>query len=672
MNNYNVTSLARSSGHPKSLIEKKIWLGEIPVTNGLIEEDASERILEERRKYISLAEYAAGRISDSFAGKSKDKEKLLSFLEDNGFFGIRHIAFSDILMGTKTDCLYFERKDLPYLDECLEEFFEGLSFTGKDRVDRMMAKAKKAHPATCKMLEAFTETCMEGRNDYPPSYVDFVRAMTHLPDLPDLETSDIKEYLKRDLSRSCKEYIVRFLNESRARIPVKYGDVVLKAAPRNSIPSYTNETYISLMKCIFNSEYIDDHKMIEKALAYHLYAEAWLYIALFAACGWRAADVCRGWRYLRLHEREETLFGIDRSTLYDDLLNDKIPDKVYEDVCIYCISDVDASGSLPEKNNLLNPPPLRAVIRPELRTFYGMLTLIGEAHMLRTGDGYMKPNRAFDYQNKVLLRKFFGKEIIEILHGENIQSRRLNKVFLQGTEDAARKNGNSGIMAAMAAGYARNHTSMDTIMHYISDHQLTGETAEMVAYFMMERGVFGFLYYQTLLLAYPETLKKLPMEKQNELIAIMDEKPLELELKQSEIAGRRYIQEQYKKGNTEAVTKMMETMLEISQGRGKAKDKGLYCLKRARGEACHHPEYESCLAGCCPYMVFTSMALIPLLKVLKSYMDKAATDIKAKAVLNKVMIPFYQDIINRLARTANLDRADGEGIKKIMKEVLDG
>ena len=71
-------------------------------------------------------------------------------------------------------------------------------------------------------------------------------------------------------------------------------------------------------------------------------------------------------------------------------------------------------------------------------------------------------------------------------------------------------------------------------------------------------------------------------------------------------------------------------------------------------------------------MVFTSMALIPLLKVLKSYMDKAATDIKAKAVLNKVMIPFYQDIINRLARTANLDRADGEGIKKIMKEVLDG
>ena len=672
MSRYNVSSLVRASGYPKSLIDKKIWMGKIAVSGGLIEENASKRILEERRKYISLAEYASSRVSGSFAGKSADREKLIAFLEDNQHFGLNHLDFTDILMGTETDHVFFERDDLPYLDECLDEYFEGLSITGKDRVEGMLSAAGRSHPVTCRMLKAYTETQMASREDYPPSYVSFVRAMTVLPDLPELETVDVKRYLRKDLSFTCKEYIVRFLNDSRTKMPVKYGDIALKTAPRNSIPSYTSETYFKLMRCVFNNTYIDDHKMIEKALENHLYAEAWLYIALFAACGWRAADVCRGWKYLRLHERKETLFGINRDTLRDDLLYDRIPDKVYEDVCIYCISGVDASGQLPSKTCLSDPAPLRAVIRPELRTFYGMLTLIGEAHMLRSGDGYMQPERAAQYQNKVTLKEFFGPEIVEILHGENIQSRRLNKVFLQGTEDAARKNGNSGLMAAMVAGYARNHTSMDTITHYINDHQFNGETAEMVIYFMMERGVFGFMYYQTILLAYPEALKKLPMKKQNELLALMDEKPLELELKQAEIAGQRYIQEQYKKGNTDTAVQMMKTMLEISQGRGKAKDEGLYCLKRARGEACCHPEYGSCLAGCCPYMVFTQIALIPLLKVLRSCMDEAERDIKAKAVLDKVMIPFYQDIINRLVRTANVDRAEADGIKKIMGEVLNG
>ena len=672
MNSYNVTSLARESGHPKTLINKKIWSGEIPVRDGLIDHNASERILEERRKYISLAEYAFDRVSGSFTGKSTDREKLLFYLESNQYFGLRHLEFSEILMGTKIDAVFFERADLPYLDECLEDYFEGLSITGKDRVKEMLGRAEKTHPVTHRLLKAFTETCMDGREDYPPSFVAFVRAMSVLPDLTDLETSEIKRYLKRDLSLTCKEYIVRFLNECRTEAPVKYGDISLKTAPRKSIPSYTRETYTEIMRCVFNNAYIEDHHMIKKALENHIYAEAWLYIALFAACGWRAADVCRGWKYLRLHEREETLFGIDRDTLYDDLMYDRIPDEVYEDVCTYCISDVDASGQVPGKTSLLNPPPLRVVIRPELKTFYGMLTLIGEAHMFRCGDGYMKPGRASQYQSKVTLKEFFGPEILEILHGNNIQSRRLNKVFLQGIEESARKNGNSGLLATMVAGYARNHTSMDTITNYLDDHQFNGETAEMVLYFMMERGVFGFLYYQTLLLAYPEALKKLPMEKQNELIALMEEKPLELELKQAEIAQQRYIQDQYKKGNTDVAVQLMKTMLEISQGRGKAKDDGLYCVRRARGEACQHPEYKSCLAGCCPHMVFTTMALVPLLKVLKSCMEEAKHDIKAKAVLEKVMIPFYQDIINRLARTAHMDKADSEGLKKIMVEVLNG
>ena len=536
----------------------------------------------------------------------------------------------------------------------------------------MLANAAKSHPETVRYLREYTGIYMKDKSDYPPSYVAFVRVMLSIPDIIALKTDDVRKSLKMKMSGACKDYIVRFLNFCKPKCPVKYGDIAIKAAPKRSMPSYCRETYFELMKCVFNNDYIEEQKMIDKALEKHLYAEMWLYIALFVVCGWRAADICKGWKYLCLYKREDTLFGINKDTLYDDILYDRIPDKVYDDVCKFCISSVEVAGQLPDKTDLLSPPPLRVVIRPELRTFFGMLTLIGEAHMLTSGDGYMKPGRAKEYQKKVNLRAFFGDNFVDILHGENIQSRRLNKVFLQGTEESARKNGNSGLMAAMVAGYARNHTSLDTIVHYLRDHQMNGETAEMVLYFMMERGVFGFLYYQTILLAYPEALKKLPMDKQNELIAIMEETPLELELNQAELDEQYYIQDQCEKRNGDIVEQQMKEMLEVSQGRGKAKDEGLYCKMRARGEACVHPEYNSCLAGCCRHMIFTADALIPLLKVLKSCLDEGLHDPKMEAVFNNIMMPFYNDVIERLIRKMGLSEEDIDGIDQIAAEVLNG
>ena len=164
----------------------------------------------------------------------------------------------------------------------------------------------------------------------------------------------------------------------------------------------------------------------------------------------------------------------------------------------------------------------------------------------------------------------------------------------------------------------------------------------------------------------------MPLKKQNELIELMDEKPLELELKQAVLAEQLYIKEKFGQGKKEVVDRIMLDMLEISQGRGKAKDLGLYCLKRARGEACLHPEYASCLAGCCPYMVFTRAALIPLLEVLQSCAEKAKRDPKARAVLEKVMVPQYQDIINGLVRKTDMSKEDRLGIEKIIDEVLHG
>ena len=305
--------------------------------------------------------------------------------------------------------------------------------------------------------------------------------------------------------------------------------------------------------------------------------------------------------------------------------------------------------------------------------FYGLLTLIAETHMLRSGDGYMKPQRASLYQNKMQLRDFFGRPMWDILGGQNIQSRRLNKDFLQGVEKAAREQGCGGVMASAVASYARNHTSLNTIRTYLQDHRLTGENADMVLYYMMERGVFGFELYQTLITAYPDAMRRLTLKEQNQVIEQMNVTPLQLEEAESGVRSILAIQTEFKNGNDTAVLQMLKTMYEITQNRGQGKDHGVYCLLRAERMACQHAEWDSCLANGCPYLVFTKIGYLPLLRILLKYQTEANKgNKKAQTVLQQVLIPRYQKILNQLMKDMNMSKEDRNGLKLIMRETLNG
>ena len=672
MSGMTVAETVRTTGYPKTLINKKIWSGEIVLNeDGLIPEDTAERMLRDKTVYVSLAEYAKERTGGSFNGKkASERRKLLNHMEKKGFFGARNFSWGEILMGTETDGRFFLREELPVLDEGTAGFFRDYGVSEDDKIEAIIVSAERSGKRiSCSFLRRFMadEFIEKGAT---PAVSGFVRAVSEMPDLPYVTPADIGEALKSGLSVTAKERLVKFLNYCRSKTAVKYGEAALNQPEARPVPAYSDETYAALMRCIFNAEYIDEHRMIEKALGNHLFAETWLYVSLFLTCGWRAADICRGWKYPRLPEREDGFLGISMETLYEDLLEDRLPDEVYESVCRYCLSGVDAAQALPSKTANKNPTVLTDVITPGLHSFYGLLTLIGEAVVLRTGDGYMKENRTSEYQNKVTLREFFGPEILEIIHGENLQSRRLNKVFLQGVEKAARDGGAGGLMASAVASYARNHTSLDTITTYLRDHRFTGETAEAVVYFMMERGVFGFEYYQAILTAYPEAVRTLPVARQSELISMAESAPMELELAENGMLAQEQVKQAFLRGDEAGLTEILKSMLEISQGRGAAKDEGIHCLLRAKGIACENPEYGSCLANGCRHLVFTRYGFVPLTKTLREWIGRASADPKDAAVLNKVILPRYRNVLNAVMNAAGTAREDRAGIKMIMGEIL--
>lgn len=628
-----------------------------------------DTVMQEQKAYISFREFAAQPRGDRYDGSTSSKNKLLDELELHDYFGVTIVESEDLLIGTAKDIVFFLRSDLPKLEDHLSRYFGLFALKEEEKVEHLLND--QGHLDTKKCIRKYLEWKMIEK-EITPSFTEFVSIALSLPDLPKIEDRDIMRVLARPMSTTAKIFLIDFLNYARCHTnKVKYSQLKQKKRESEPIPAYSDETYLAMAKCIFNSKYIDQHKMIERALDNHLYIEMWLYLALHFCCGWRAADICRGWRYLCLREKPENLYGINTETLYDDILNDRISDDVYEDACKYATKSIELSGQRHSKTAGPNTPQLAISIAPELSAFFGLLTLISEAVMLRTGDGYMQPNRESLYQKRSVYRHFFGEELYEVLHGRNIQSRRLNKDYLQGIEENARQTGCGSLMASALASFARSHSNLDTIAHYLNDHKLNAENADMVLYFMLERGVFGFELYQTLLTAYPESMKKLPMQKQNEIMAAIADNPYQIELAQSGQAAMIHLRNRFENGDNEQVLNILKGMYEISQGRGKAKDEGIHCLCRAKGMPCAYPEFGSCLANTCPYLVFTRYGYKALLKTIREY-KKAADEgnNKMDSVLQNVIMPRFRDILNSLMREVQMNREERQGLQKMLKGAL--
>lgn len=669
---YSVAEAMKLTRHSRSVINLAVRNEKICLVNGKVKESDVKRMVQEKESYISLMEYAISRSNERFNGKiARYRNCLQETLGRNQFFGIPTFRPETILMGTERDMIYFLRKDIPVLDEGLSEYFDLFEMPEREKMEYLM-KITSGHSHTKEYIRKYIRNEMFEK-EIKPSFTDFVKRILLLPDVDVLTDEDIRKELESVEITETKMYIVRWLNFVRRRRNVMYGEIRIKQKESVSVPAYSMDTYFALARCFFNAEYIHEHDMIRKALDNHKYAEMWLYLTLFYTCGWRAGDVCNGWRYLRLKDHPEGRFGLDPGTLYEDILYDRIPDETYENVCKYALGSIEVSGELASKTANIGTHPLLAVVTPELHAFYGLLTLIAESHMLRSGNGYMSEKRIPEYQNKRGLKLFFGPDIERILHGENIQSRRLNKDYLQAVESEGRKEGYGGILTSALASYARNHVNTDTIKVYLKDHNLTGETADVVLYFMAERGVFGFELYQTLITAFPDAMNRLSMKEQNRIMEQMKVTPLLLEQSHSGLLASETVKESFMDGDETMALEMLKNMYEISQMKGKGKDTGIYCLKRAAGKACIYPEWNSCIANACPYLVFSRYGFMPLLKVLKEYQEKADNgNIKARSVLKEVLIPRYQKIINRIIKEFNLDQEERIGLKQLMTEVLHG
>lgn len=131
------------------------------------------------------------------------------------------------------------------------------------------------------------------------------------------------------------------------------------------------------------------------------------------------------------------------------------------------------------------------------------------------------------------------------------------------------------------------------------------------------------------------------------------------------------LKDSFESGDNEKVLGVLKGMYEISQGRGKAKDEGIHCSCRARGNPCAYPEYDSCLANACPHLVFTRYGYRALLEVIYEYKVGAdAGDGKKAAVLQQIIMPNFRDVINALMKEVNMNKNERAGMRLMLEEVV--
>ena len=666
-----ITQVAREVGCTPRYISDLVEQGKLHLVCGKISSSDFLGMKLEKDRYISLREYALSHDSERFQGKkAHDRDALCECLITHDYYGVRHYDPTQLLYGDINEAVYFSREDVNVLDQHLKKFFIEYGLSEAQKVFRLM-EMTEGHERTKEALKAFTaETFVDGT--ITPSYTEFVEAILQRPDITCLTAEQLNEIVKQLKSKRAKKYLKKF-NEYSSRV---YGGnnvtINVRQNKGQGLVAYKYDTVVQLFQCIFNESYNSENKMIEKAIANPLFAEAWLFHALCFTCAQRASDIARSFCYLDSRKYPKEI-DISWESLAEDILSNKISEDKYEAVCQYSVKAFEISGFVPSKISEHSPPPLRAAIFPELYSFFGKLILIAESHHRRNGKGYMKPERFAKYNNRLIMHDFYGKGMDDALKGQNLQTIRLNKAFLQAIEKEARDDGCGSIKPGMIASFARSHKNLNTIKAYLQDHTFESLTPEDIMFFMMEREAFGFEAYNTLVTAYPDEFTRLPIKAQNEIMKKLQMAPLNIEIVQSGIQVQQYIQNNFLKGKVGELRMILKQLFEISQGRGRAKDEGIYCTLRAINKVCINPAAQSCIASCCEYSVFTAHGYYALLAVLKDYYEEARHgNRKAESVLNELLMPRYRNILNNLMDDVKMAPDERQALKLMMKEYFYG
>lgn len=576
------------------------------------------------------------------------KIRLTDFLEDNDWFGIEPVW--------EDGALYVRKADADMIFPRIETYFKHSGLNDTDKVSLLTGMYSERFPDSAPKLSEFVDEF-----SVPDTMVyhllDFL-LIFQKKDFCIMSDNDVKELMKytyEELSKQLGDILTFFLSWLKDTYKTRYiNDYIMQKRYENSAATqaYDRDEYLELVYYLFNTEYIFDNDMYKKAAKSKNYADTWLFLSLHFICSLRNTDL------IRIYHPKLTMTPKE---VIDNVIDYSFPEK---DARLILYSITWHLNSLPlQPSKTASHSGISSIkfsVPESAEVHMGTLFAICEAHRQLEGipDDTPLVRCISDYDR---ITRYMGEEIGSLFLEANFRSRSVNKSYLQAfdmfTDDILGTSGmqmKGYILAALARSHKGSYGEFArTTAVYLKDANFSGLTAEFVAMELFERGVLSFIPAMLLKMITGTEYNKLSVQKQTELIKILDMTPNEVEeiVKISETSQNKAKETLVKVLGAENNQKdeLLQVLHNIGSGSAVSKQNECLCLMTALHKMCPYADRKQCIG--CEYEISTKATVFLLVseynRMLSLYENAKdnLTRNKYRVLLKEHILPSLDEIL---------------------------
>lgn len=591
--------------------------------------------------------------------RAEVREKFLTFLESNNYFGLKIVPAEGIpLNGKRLQRFILREECVPFVQNS-HLFIKGYGLSAKEKCEILFEKNKTLYPKTIQDLRKYQNT-----TEIPHSDESFLTMTDWLLRRIDRELASYDERSIQQeivnhtdsLTNVCCMLIFDFMAQSGY---TKRYYQIPSTVDTTDTTAYPLEAFATMVTAVVNQEVWKEYDLVSKAVENPRYADAWIYLALHVFSAWRGIDYTLAISIPHLRYSAELTLEKIKSGQYSE------DDKIF--VAEVFLEKLKAEQNKPHKTTRFSGVSSLHLDCPEdCKASFGLILSISAAHaLLEKREEYIR--RVTDLKT---FRDFFGQPMAKALGNKPFSSRRANKAVLQlVSKYSENRPGSDPKLSYSIASRMRSHkagygTLSETTAVYLQDTPLGECPVEKVVEMIFERGICSFALDAMLKNCYGEKYEQLPAVHKNQVICDLGMTPAKaddlqryiLKVEDSAITALRSISR-----GTKSETEMAIAAILSDEAIGK--DQTCNCLCIAMGQNCKQPQRQQCMG--CPYEVRTKAMMIGLCRAL--YQQQAiinnpkatAQDVeKSKWICEQVLIPAIMEIYSHLdPRTANKDAA---------------
>ena len=609
----------------------------------------------EKIEFFAFLQKTAHERNSLYKGSRQDREKVVDFLEMNGWFGIE---VQGKQFGTR-ERFFVTEEQAVILCAKLGLWLDGFRRGNHEKLDILAQYGAKRLPQTVsRYLEFIRKECL-GEDISAWKLLDFL--LFHLPgelaEIKPFEAGKLVDTLDQEATRAVSELYAQFYSWMQDKYGIRGWRYKFEyRKKRDEIEAYTVQQFCNMAYFLFNDEWWEEKRLVEKACESSLYANLWAFIAMHFVCGMRSTDI------IRIPKPDLRMSGDE---FQEKAMTNTVekPEAISRDMMIR----IRYRPERPHKTLAAYGIPDKKVFIPAiLEKPMGIILGIAASHHpeIRPGNAFLHADRSISRT-----RSFFGKEFMDSLGGKGFASSRANKSYLQGLEMMA-DSSEGNVKGYMIAALARSHkgglaTLPDVTDIYLKDAAFSGYKPEFIAREMFERGIFGFIPHLLLEVYAGKDYKALPIQQQTQMIMKVGIRASGIE-NIVRICEASLVQAQKTVANVIASkVNVADLIQEIASGRAVGKQEGCLCVMTGGGFPCAFPDRAACIG--CRYEIHTKAILHQLSSEYARMcgLAKEPDGWRYEAMLKKVVVPILWEYF--LTANESIPEIDMEPMKQIME-----